>query len=205
MVYRKFCKWIWYLLYYSRSVQPEQCCTLEQYSADTLQILPDDTCGLVSIANSISLSDFYFLNPSLDADCTNLLLGISYCVEPVGDIHTYPHYTMSDTNLPITIPPATFESVDTSIPTPTSDPGYNYVTDRFPMAFGTLSNCAAYQNEADDAKAGGCDYVAFANQITTDQLMQWNPSLSTNNSNCALKSGYSYCVGMPGSGRKQKK
>ncbi|KAJ6019447.1 hypothetical protein N7522_001514 [Penicillium canescens] len=39
-----------------------------------------------------------------------------------------------------------------------------------------------------------CKYVAFAYQVTTDQLMEWNPSLSTNASACALQPGYSYCV-----------
>ena len=45
------------------------------------QISTGDTCSIVSIANSISLPDFYSLNPELDKDCTNLLLGYAYCVK----------------------------------------------------------------------------------------------------------------------------
>lgn len=65
-----------------------------------------DFCNLVTIKYGISLQDFVFLNPSINVNCTNLLLGrhptttmsctghvlaknyrldISYCVEPVGD------------------------------------------------------------------------------------------------------------------------
>lgn len=32
-------------------------------------------CALVTSKNSISLSDFYFLNPELNANCTNLWAG----------------------------------------------------------------------------------------------------------------------------------
>ncbi|GFF73104.1 hypothetical protein IFM60648_03853 [Aspergillus lentulus] len=36
----------------------------------------------------ISLNDFYFLHPEIDANCTDLMLGIAYCVEAVGGIPT---------------------------------------------------------------------------------------------------------------------
>lgn len=37
----------------------------------------------------IALQDFVFLNPSINSNCTDLLLGISYCVEPVGDSKSF--------------------------------------------------------------------------------------------------------------------
>ena len=44
-----------------------------------------DYCNLVTLRYAIALADFVFLNPSINANCTNLLLDISYCVAPVGD------------------------------------------------------------------------------------------------------------------------
>jgi hypothetical protein len=43
-----------------------------------------DDCSRVTVAQGISLSDFYFLNPGINENCTNLLAGVSYCVQPVG-------------------------------------------------------------------------------------------------------------------------
>jgi hypothetical protein len=163
-----------------------------------------DTCSLVSVANEISLADFYFLNPEIDANCTNLLLGESYCVAPVGSITTYASYPI--TTPLFTVTPATFSSVDTSIPTATSDPGYIYTPTYYPTAPSTKADCATYRNYTDTTNIifdttdtmitmlNSCKYVALAYQVTTDQLMEWNPSLSTNASTCALQPGYSYCV-----------
>lgn len=52
-----------------------------------------DYCSYITVQQGISLKDFYFLNPEINStDCSNLLLGYSYCVAPVGDISTYPGY-----------------------------------------------------------------------------------------------------------------
>lgn len=52
-----------------------------------------DTCASVTIAMGISLTDFYFLNPEVNATtCANLELGESYCVKAVGNIASYPGY-----------------------------------------------------------------------------------------------------------------
>lgn len=54
-----------------------------------------DYCDSVSIHQNIALKDFYFLNPKINANCTNLLLGLAYCVQAVGDISTYSGYPSS--------------------------------------------------------------------------------------------------------------
>lgn len=151
-----------------------------------------DTCSLVSVVHGISLTDFYFLNPEIDTDCTNLLLGEAFCVAPVGSITTYASYPI--TTPLFTVTSATFSSVDTSIPTTTSDPGYIYTPTYLPTAPGTLTDCADYRDYGNSTFANSCRYLAFAYHVTTDQLMEWNPSLSTNVSTCALQPGYSYCV-----------
>lgn len=57
------------------------------------EISSGDTCASVTIAHSISLGDFYFLNPEINATtCANLDLGESYCVAAVGNIASYPGY-----------------------------------------------------------------------------------------------------------------
>ncbi|CAG8905566.1 unnamed protein product [Penicillium egyptiacum] len=145
----------------------------------------------VSVANEISLTDFYFLNPEIDDDCTNLILGEAYCVAAVGSITTYVNYPV--TTPLFTVTSATFASVDTSIPTTTNDPGYIYVPTYLPTAPDTLTDCVAYRDYS-NTFSNSCIYISFAFHVTTDQLMEWNPSLSTTLSTCALQPGYSYCV-----------
>ncbi|KAI2611979.1 carbohydrate-binding module family 50 protein [Hypoxylon sp. NC1633] len=43
-------------------------------------VVEGDNCYAVTQAAGISLSDFLLWNPSLEAGCTNLLLGYNYCV-----------------------------------------------------------------------------------------------------------------------------
>ncbi|CZR55671.1 uncharacterized protein PAC_05559 [Phialocephala subalpina] len=72
-------------------------------------IVVNDTCESVEAAFGISNTTFYFLNPQIEADCRNLWLGNSYCVEQVGDIATYSGYSTvaasiaNYTSLPSTI------------------------------------------------------------------------------------------------------
>ncbi|KAF2719531.1 carbohydrate-binding module family 50 protein [Polychaeton citri CBS 116435] len=153
----------------------------------------NDDCAHVSLTSSISISDFYFLNPEINANCTNLQLAVAYCVEPVGDIATYSGYKTS-TNSYITVPPATFSSVNTGIPPASSNPGYSYTMSALPEASGTLKDCSEYRNYDDTNGLNDCSYIAYAFHLTTDQLLAWNPSLSSDLSSCDLQSGYSYCV-----------
>ncbi|MCJ1456788.1 hypothetical protein MMC28_007153 [Mycoblastus sanguinarius] len=156
-------------------------------------IISGDTCGLVSVANYLSLSDFYFLNPEIYANCSNLDLRVAYCVEPVSDISTYPGYTMTSGVPTITVAPVSFAFVNTAITTPTPQSGFHYAPSYLPKAPGTLSNCYAYHNH-NVCRENDCSYIAFLSNITTDQLIKWNPSLSSNLSSCSLQSGYSYCT-----------
>ncbi|KAJ5964996.1 uncharacterized protein N7479_004872 [Penicillium vulpinum] len=151
-----------------------------------------DTCAQLSIAQSISLPDFYFLNPEIDADCTNLQLDEAYCVKPVGSLTSYPNYTLTG-YLPITVPTATFSSVNTDIPTTTSYPGFVYTEPtQLPTAPDTLSGCYEYANPSNINDL--CRDLARDYEISMDQLVEWNPSLSNNKSTCTLTMTYSYCV-----------
>ncbi|RAL00815.1 uncharacterized protein BO80DRAFT_407163 [Aspergillus ibericus CBS 121593] len=47
----------------------------------------NDYCQAIAMAQGIALSDFYFLNPEVDANCTNMWSNYSYC-----NIETYSGY-----------------------------------------------------------------------------------------------------------------
>lgn len=152
-----------------------------------------DTCSLVSVANSISLTDFYFLNPEIDANCANLELGEAYCIAAVGDISIYSGYPV--TTPWITVATASFPAVDTSIPTAASDPGFIYTPTYLPTAPGTTTGCKSYVNYDNTTyNLNSCRFIAYAYDVTTDNFLAWNPSLDTNLTTCALQSGYSYCA-----------
>ena len=145
------------------------------------------------MANYLSLSDFYFLNPEISANCTNLEVGVAYCVEPVGDIQNYPGYTITSGAPSITVPPVTFTSINTAITTPTPQAGFIYNPTYLHEAPGTLSGCYAYQ-DYNASLENDCSFIAFLFDVTIDQLLEWNPSLSSNLSICSLQPSYSYCV-----------
>ncbi|KAI7559619.1 hypothetical protein KC343_g10058, partial [Hortaea werneckii] len=140
-----------------------------------------DDCAKLSVAFSMTISDFLFLNPEIYTNCTNLLLGVSYCVFPVGDIASYSGYP-APTTLSITVPPATFSSVDTAVPSATNHPDPDFVFQNLPKAPGTADDCTFYADHNDntrDADSNSCTAVASAWDIELEDLLDWNPSLST--------------------------
>ncbi|RMY12406.1 hypothetical protein D0867_07773 [Hortaea werneckii] len=155
-----------------------------------------DDCAKLSVAFSMTISDFLFLNPEIYTNCTNLLLGVSYCVFPVGDIGSYSGYQAPPT-LSITVPPATFPSVDTAVPSATNYPDPDFVFQNLPKAPETADDCtfyADYSENARDADSNSCTAVASAWDIHLEDLLDWNPSLSTDQGTCAIQPGRGYCV-----------
>ncbi|KAK5996644.1 LysM domain-containing protein [Cladobotryum mycophilum] len=138
------------------------------YCGQWYTIRQDDSCASISLAFSITLDDFYFLNAGVDKKtCNNLWLGYSYCVKAVGDIETYPGHTVSVPSTSFTRPP-----VQTETPPPVFYPPPDNA-----HAPGTID---------------GCDLWANAVDITLTQLRRWNPSLKEDN--CVLLAQYSYCL-----------
>jgi hypothetical protein len=144
-----------------------------------------DDCGTIGLNYSISLDDLIFLNPTIGQNCTNLSLGTSYCVAPVGDIVEYPGYIMDE---------------------------YKWMSFRdgpyVPIANGTREDCWEYF-WWDEALAGSpisCLATALAAEIdVVEQLFLWNPSLDQNwtetddiwppnNYPCTIAPYVSYCV-----------
>ncbi|KAI7261490.1 hypothetical protein KC343_g2679 [Hortaea werneckii] len=168
--------------------------------AEWYTVSAGDDCSIVSVAHSISLTDFLFLNPEINEKCTNLLLDIAYCVRPVGSIQAYEGYTKT-TTARITVPPATFSSVNTAISTRTNNPGFIASSTSLPKAPGTDSGCKTYRNFDGQRGVNSCSDIASLFLISVDDLLEWNPSLDRDIASCALESGNSYCVsksdGMP--------
>ncbi|KAJ5936334.1 hypothetical protein N7454_005632 [Penicillium verhagenii] len=153
-----------------------------------------DDCDLISLAFSISLADFLVLNPEVNANCTNLDAGESYCVAPVGDIDSYPNapgYTGSFV--------ATYSTIAYSaLPDATYTPIFSL--NSLPMAPDTLTDCYIYADGSDlqynitgvsDCFAAS---VFWGFNLTTD-LPTWNPSITNVTGNdCTFDPGYEYCV-----------
>ncbi|KAI0132936.1 hypothetical protein BJ170DRAFT_265966 [Xylariales sp. AK1849] len=182
-------------------------------------VVDGDTCAAISLANGISLSDFYFLNPAVNSTCGNLWLNYAYCIEAVGKIVTYSGYggttVTADPCMSISAPSSCFV---TTYPTTTVKPwpavGSSYATSTaiypnatlttdLPLAPGSLDNntCTKYTQYFPSGTNGTnyntCGYVAHIYDITIANLLVWNPSLTYDSSNptaCVLVAGYKYCI-----------
>ncbi|KAG6168259.1 hypothetical protein E4U51_002407 [Claviceps purpurea] len=147
-------------------------------------------CAAISLKFSLALSDFYFLNPQINPTCSNLWAKTSYCVKPVGNVETYPGYTTTAPATTFTRPASTTDFVPSPIETPAL----------LPRAPGTIDGCFEYENAFDatsklkDLSVGNAcsNWARFAN-VTVEELVEWNPSLSATG-NCVLQAGQSYCI-----------
>ncbi|KAI0157093.1 carbohydrate-binding module family 50 protein [Hypoxylon sp. FL1284] len=163
-----------------------------------------DYCEAISIRLSISLKDFYFLNPSIDTDCTNLLLGIAYCVEAVGSISTYPGYPTTTALYTLT---ASAYVTTTNVFSTTIASVTPVAT--LALATGTETDCVDYveyvpvpgvtdQTNLADASVlttniNSCDYATTYHGISLQDFISWNPSLASLGT-CELQAGYRYCA-----------
>ena len=164
-----------------------------------------DYCQSVSIRQQIALRDFYFLNPSIDENCTSLWLDTAYCVQAVGDINTYTGYPYSATQV-YTLTSATYATTTNTLSTvaPVVTPIV-----QLPIASGSLTNCANYvdgvqvptvqdQNVQPDhptitSNINSCDYATTAHGVLLADFLAWNPSLASVTP-CMLQPGYRYCA-----------
>lgn len=156
----------------------------------------NDTCfTILPLGSSITFAEFRVLNPSIDADCTNLWLDTAYCMQGVDpvDVPAETTFTRPPTGT-TTRPPVV-------VPEQTQDP----------LAPGTKADCVKYAMFSDidtldpvwfnfNGSRGdnlmslnSCLYVTGAYAANMTLFLQWNPSL-TEGSGCKLVKGLSYCV-----------
>ncbi|KAH7073207.1 LysM domain-containing protein [Paraphoma chrysanthemicola] len=164
-----------------------------------------DFCESISLRQGIALQDFYWLNPSIDANCTNLWLSTAYCVQSVGDINKYPNYPYSSSAVYTLTKPAYVTT--TSVLTPTVPSASPYVP--LPRAPGTKADCEDYidytsvepfrdQFESENVRLiteeiNSCSFAASGYMVSEEDFLNWNPSL-TSSKPCYLQKGYSYCI-----------
>ncbi|KAI2624041.1 hypothetical protein GGS21DRAFT_541259 [Xylaria nigripes] len=163
------------------------------------QVMPDDYCNLIVLHFGISLEDFRFLNPGINANCTNLFANESYCVLPVGDINTYPGRPGATTMPPTTTVPFTpilsLDPIMSTIPPIVVPSG-------LPLAPNTREDCARYfdgsqmlsQNITGTSFANACEFAAGVWAVSLDDLMLWNPDLGNLTSGeCTMDPDLRYC------------
>lgn len=154
------------------------------------EVVVNDTClSIIPSGSSLTLEQFLYINTDIKPDCSNLLLGESYCVKPVNPVEVPATTTFAQP------PPSTTAPI--VIPSPTLNP----------RAPGTIDGCATYQDYTPSPSdidpisfppanwttvSNTCAYVAQQNGVAVQDLIAWNPSLTQEN--CTLASGYSYCV-----------
>ncbi|MCJ1318531.1 hypothetical protein MMC15_003861 [Xylographa vitiligo] len=126
----------------------------------------NDTCALIEESYGLTPQQFIAWNPSLNALCTNFILGDAYCVYG-------PTLSVSPT-------------ITTGVSSTTSE--FTTTTTTSHSSTTSSSSCTkTYTVVSGDS----CSLVATKFAITTTQLQEWNPSLDAA---CDLSIGQVLCV-----------
>ncbi|KAJ7062138.1 hypothetical protein C8F01DRAFT_1368795 [Mycena amicta] len=134
-----------------------------------------DVCNTVSLANAVSLPDFYTLNPQIDTNCTNLWLGYYVCVAP------FPPFASNAPPPPVT---TNFTSATLmTIPLPTAS-----YTPTFQTQILTPAGIPAPTNVAAGTRTVNCGF--YYNVQSGDT---WNPELVSS----APVPGTALCIMFP--------
>ncbi|KAI0954351.1 hypothetical protein AcV7_007610 [Taiwanofungus camphoratus] len=166
--------------------------------------VPGDTCPEIITVFQLTNETFYELNPLVNADCSNLLAGFSYCVAVYGNLTTTTEFVAPTSTGAAMIqylsgyfPVGTGYLTDAvnltsvSVALPPTTPGSPIPTPTPTVAPGSLnsSSCFSYY----EVQTGdSCLSIEVVYDITEDELMEWNPEIASNCSN--LVPGLSYCV-----------
>ncbi|KAK4210390.1 hypothetical protein QBC37DRAFT_292564 [Rhypophila decipiens] len=164
------------------------------------QVQPDEYCNLIVMRFGISLPDFYFLNPGINKNCTNLFALESYCVEPFGDINTYSGRPGATPTVTPSIPFTTLTPISTA---PTSTGPIADLPTPLPLALESLDDCFLYFNGSSIQDAtvltdtdwdNLCQYAAALFSVSDTELALWNPSLpNITSSSCTFDTAFRYC------------
>ena len=56
-----------------------------------------DVCsGIIARSDGLDLADFYHLNPSVSSDCSDLQIGLAYCIDTDGALCIRYELSLSD-------------------------------------------------------------------------------------------------------------
>lgn len=126
-----------------------------------------DTCNRVSLSSHVRVELFQAINPSIDADCSNLVPDLWYCVRPV----------------------AGWNATGVDGPNPTSS---QTVAPPGPTQTGTTGACYKWHVVV---SGDTCFGLQQTEGVTMQQLVAWNANLKADCSN--LESGIAYCIRGP--------
>ncbi|KAJ2979136.1 hypothetical protein NQ176_g3432 [Zarea fungicola] len=158
-------------------------------------IVSGDTCSTMQQTLGVTIQQLILWNPSLLADCSNLLQGEAYCISgPMaltttgGGVSTRPATTTSAAQ-------STSKTIATGTTTTAKSSSVASSTTLAPPAPttpGTTSSCSKWHVVV---SGEGCPQIEQAFGITIGQLVIWNPSLKSDCTNLLL--GVAYCVAGP--------
>ncbi|KAK2764377.1 hypothetical protein FQN54_009071 [Arachnomyces sp. PD_36] len=158
-----------------------------------------DTCDKIieSHSSGFTLTQLRSWNPNINKSCGNLFqwTGFQICVSPPGSELDPPAPTITPT--PNKSCTGLWQPSSCYTPVPTSDVWPIDDAPPKPLAKGTLNNCtvyAEYQNTTKPEYDNSCNTLAYFYGVTMGEIQEWNPSLSSNATDCAILPGYRYCV-----------
>ncbi|KAF7288354.1 hypothetical protein HMN09_01398100 [Mycena chlorophos] len=143
-----------------------------------------DFCSTFALRYGITVADLYTINPvyiqEINANCTNLLAGYYYCVEPYPPLATVTGTTLP----PVGVNYSTISVYSYTLPPPVTTGT---------MATETLTpgGVPAPTNVAPGTRTAACNYyynissgdtiesISNISDVSTSDLLTWNPELST--------------------------
>ncbi|KAJ4323824.1 hypothetical protein N0V84_004170 [Fusarium piperis] len=155
-------------------------------------------CSELASGNGITLHDFHFLNPQINANCSNMWADTMYCVKAVGHISTYVGYG-GNTATATTTKKAKTKTINLNdLPEATHIPWSATTTSTgFPLASGSVKGCKVKFNN--DYGNIPCEVAARAYGIDLYHWLRWNPSVLGGSDryvpdNCTLENNTQYCA-----------
>ncbi|PIL32555.1 hypothetical protein GSI_05258 [Ganoderma sinense ZZ0214-1] len=191
--------------------------TITTGCTDYYTIQSGDTCTTIDTNFSIALTDFLAWNPEVNSQCTNIVLGLAYCVSgpppttsPIapGTITTgcSTYYTVQSGDTCAVMETqfdVTFDQIRQWNPEIDSNcaniqPGFGYCVAGPAAGTGTITpsqGCTAYYTVQ---SGDSCGVIDAQFNITLTQFLTWNPEINSQCSN--ILAGIQYCVAGPSGG-----
>ncbi|VDC05352.1 unnamed protein product [Peniophora sp. CBMAI 1063] len=172
-----------------------------------------DGCAAIETTYSITLSDFIAWNPEVNAQCTNIQLGLAYCVAgpPPTSSPTLPgtlagcsaYYTVKsgdtcavmETNYGITLDQIRQWNTEIDANCDNIQPGYGYCMSGPAAGSGSLLPSGGCTDYYTVQSGDTCTVIESAKGITLAQFLSWNPEVNSQCSN--IQAGLQYCVAGP--------
>ncbi|KAF7797813.1 hypothetical protein EIP86_009019 [Pleurotus ostreatoroseus] len=163
--------------------------TATQTIAADYEIQPGDSCLAIELLFNLPLARFIAWNPEVNAGCTNIEVGLSYCVFGLTE------YTPTPISIPpsVTIPPPTSASLSSTSSSTTTSPSGSPLPSN--IASGTItSGCNQYYTIV---SGDSCTAIESNFGITINQFVAWNPEVNVQSPGTNIDVGLAYCVSGP--------